>query len=156
MPATSGLHDVFKAVTRCNPLSDTYHISLLGSFLSNTWHQNPKLIKIYIRDVQTYTFCKITITDVYWQLYTWETVQNAYAYKSSGIIQCFQSLPTGFKASGEFCAARKGYFTKYRALWVLKLESLYTTWLQGKSLQLIIKYLTIIQNSTSKRSRPNL
>ena len=30
------------------------------------------------------------------------------------------------RPSGEFCAAREAYFTKYNALWILKLESLDT------------------------------
>ena len=39
----------------------------------------------------------------------------------------FNPWPTGhLQPSGEFCAAREGYFTKYNALWILKLESLDT------------------------------
>ena len=34
------------------------------------------------------------------------------------------------RPSGKFCAAREGYFTKYNALWILKLESLDTIWLK--------------------------
>ena len=41
------------------------------------------------------------------------------------------SQPAGrLRPSGEFCAAREGYFTKYSALWILKLESLDTIWLK--------------------------
>ena len=37
----------------------------------------------------------------------------------------FNPLPTDhLRPSGEFCAAREGYFIKYNELWILKLESL--------------------------------
>ena len=45
----------------------------------------------------------------------------------------FNSRPAGrLRPSGDFCAAREGYFTKYNALWILKLESLDTARLQSK------------------------
>ena len=43
----------------------------------------------------------------------------------------FNPRPAGhLRPSGEFCATREGYFTKYNALWILKLESLDTKWLK--------------------------
>ena len=43
----------------------------------------------------------------------------------------FNPRPAGHpRPSGDFCVAQEGYFTKYNALWILKLESLDSIWLK--------------------------
>ena len=55
----------------------------------------------------------------------------------------FNPRPAGrLQPSGEFCAAREGYFTKYNELWILKLESLDTLlWLKENKFSVRSKIL---------------
>ena len=67
------------------------------------------------------------VTPVRSQTLTFYSTQ-AVRFRTGFLLE--QGSSTRLRPSGEFCAAREGYFTKYNALWILKLESVDTIWLK--------------------------